>query len=141
MGSVKVNTINLARIAYETNTPYAYLKLLESKVELCLKTLHVIRSIIARNIEKGLLPNYSAELIKLKSQYNTIGIIGLYEALQKYGFTYEDEFNNVYYTDKGIDFAKEILSLINEVKDDFVKDKDYSVNIEAVPKQHWGLVA
>jgi hypothetical protein len=43
------------------------------------------------------LPNYNLGLIKLAAQYNTIGIIGLYEALQKYGFTYLDEFNNTYY--------------------------------------------
>lgn len=140
VGSVKVNTINLARIAYETSTPYAYLKMLESKVILCLKTLHIIRSIISRNIEKGLLPNYTLGLINLSNQYNTIGIIGLYEALQKFGFTYQDEFNNTFYTEKGLDFAKEVLSLINETKDEFVKDKNYSVSVEMIPGERAAAV-
>lgn len=141
VGSVKVNTVNLARIAYETNSSYTYLKLLESRILLCLKVLDVIRSIISRNIEKGLLPNYSLGLIKLASQYNTIGIIGLYETLQKFNFTYKDEFGNTYYTERGIDFAKEILSLINETKNNFIADKNYSVNIEQIPKYHTGDIA
>lgn len=133
VGSVKVNTISLARIAYENSTPYEYLKALESKVLLCIKTLDVIRHIISRNAEKGLLPNYSLEIMKLESQYNTIGIIGLYEALQKYNFTYKDEFGYTHYTQKGIDFAIDILGLINKIKNDFVKDKNYSINIEQIP--------
>jgi ribonucleoside-triphosphate reductase len=133
VGSVKVNTINLARLAYENNTPFQYLKALQDEVLLCVKTLDVIRYIIRRNSEKGLLPNYALEIINMKSQYNTIGIIGLYEALQKYGFIYKDAFGYTFYKEKGIDFAKEILSLINEVKDEFSADKDYSINIEQIP--------
>jgi len=133
VGSVKVNTINLARLAYEHTTPFEYLKALEQKVILCLKTLDVIRHIIRRNVEKGLLPNYSLDIMKLESQYNTIGIIGIYEALQKYNFTYKDEFGYTLYTDQGVNFAKEILQLINNTKDKFGKDKDYSINIEQIP--------
>lgn len=133
VGSVKVNTINLARLAYENKTPFGYLKALESEVLLCLKTLDVIRSIIARDVEKGLLPNYSLGLINLKTQYNTIGVIGLYEALQKYDYVVKDEFGYSSYSDKGIDFAKEIFQLINSIKDEFVENKDYSVNIEQIP--------
>lgn len=133
VGSVKVNTINLARLAYENSSPFEYLKALEQKVVLCLKTLHVIRHIIERNIEKGLLPNYTLKLINLKSQYNTIGIIGIYEALQRFGYTYKDEFGYTYYTEKGISFAETIFQLINDTKNDFVEDKDYSVNIEQIP--------
>ena len=90
VGSVKVNTINLARLSYENKTSYEYLEALKEKTLLCIKTLDVIRSIVKRNIEKGLLPNYKYNLINLDSQYNTIGIIGLYEALQTYGYVYDE---------------------------------------------------
>ena len=133
VGSVKVNTINLARISYETSTKEEYLKELEEKVLLCVKTLDVVRSIIQRNIEKGLLPNYALDVMSMKNQYNTIGIIGIFETLQKFGFTYKDEFGYTYYTDEGVEFAKDILATITKVKDDFAKDKDYSINIEQVP--------
>ena len=122
VGSIKVNTINLARIAYENDTLDGYIKELREKVVLDLQTLDVIRSIIKRNIEKGLLPNYTYKIMNMSSQYNSIGIIGIYEALQKYGMTYKDEFGYTYYTEEGIEFAKKILSVINEEKDKFTAD-------------------
>lgn len=140
VGSVKVNTINLARIAYEAKDKNEYLNMLKDKVVLCLDTLDTVRHIIKRNIEKGLLPNYSKHLMNLKSQYNTIGIIGYYEALRHFGYTYKDTLGYTYYTDEGIDFAKEILSTINEVKDKYAADKDYSCNVEAVPAERCASV-
>ena len=140
VGSIKVNTINLARISYESATKEEYIEILKEKVTLCLKTLDVIREIIQRNIEKGLLPNYSKHVINIKSQYVTIGILGIYEALQHFGFVKKDEFGNTFYTDEGMDFAKEILKTITEVKEEFGKDKDYSINIEQVPAERAAAV-
>lgn len=133
VGSIKVNTINLARIAYESETQNDYIKELREKVVLDLKALDAIRGIIQRNIEKGLLPNYTHKIMNMSSQYNSIGIIGIYEALQKFGMTYKDEFGYTYYTDEGVEFAKKILAVINEEKNKFTEDKDYSANIEQIP--------
>lgn len=119
VGSIKVNTINLARLAYE-NKKSDYLDALREKVYLCLQTLHIIRSIISKNIEKGLLPNYNHGLINMASQYSTIGIIGIYETLQKYRMVKKDDLGYSYYTDTGIEFAKSIFDTINEVKQQFI---------------------
>lgn len=135
VGSIKVNTINLARIAYESKTQDEYCESLRKYVILCCKTLHSIRHIIQRNIEKGLLPNYTHDLIHLKSQYNTIGIIGIYETLQKFNMTYRDELGYTHYTDEGIEFAKRILSVIDEEKNIFARYYDYSINIEQIPAE------
>lgn len=135
VGSVKVNTINLARIAYENKTEANYLKALEGLVILNLKTLDCIRNIINRNIDKGLLPNYSKEVMSMDSQYNTIGIIGIYEALQKFGYTYKDEFGNTFYSDDGVNFAKNILKTVTDVKNKFTEDKNYQINIEEIPAE------
>lgn len=132
VGSVQVNTINLARLAYE-NDKDQYLNALRGKVVLCLQSLDCIRHIIERNVEKGLLPNYSLGIINMKSQYNTIGIIGIYETLDKYGFVEKDQFGYTKYTDEGVEFAKAILKTIHEVKDEFKADKDYMINIEQIP--------
>ena len=135
VGSIKVNTINLARLAYENKTKEDYLKALPEKVIICLQALDCVRHIIARNVDKGLLPNYSKEVMSMDSQYNTIGIIGVYEALQKYGYTYKDDFGNTFYTDEGVEFAKEILKCITDTKNEFGRDKDYSINIEEIPAE------
>lgn len=134
VGSIKVNTINLARIAYE-NKKADYLEVLKEKVYLCLQTLHIIRKIISKNVERGLLPNYNHKLINMNSQYSTIGIIGIYETLQKYRMVKKDDLGYTYYTDSGIEFAKEIFDTINEVKQQFAEDNEieYSINIEQIP--------
>lgn len=140
VGSVKVNTINLARIAYESKTIEEYKEKLKDRVLLCLDALDRIRNIIQRNIEKGLLPNYTYELIHIKSQYNTIGIIGYYEAVQKFGFTYKDEFGYTYYTDEGLKFLEDILAEINSIKDEYASHTDYSTNVEAIPGERCAAV-
>lgn len=140
VGSVKVNTVNLTRIAYENNTEQEYLQKLEEIIILDLQALDCIRDIIKRNVEKGLLPNYSKEVMSMESQYNTIGIIGIYEALQKFGYTYRDKFDNTFYSEDGVEFAKKILRTIHTIKDEFTFDKDYQVNIEEVPAERAAAV-
>ena len=135
VGSIKVNTINLARIAYENDTEEKYLSALKDLVILDLQALDCVRHIIKRNIDKGLLPNYSKDVMSMDSQYNTIGIIGVYEALQKFGYTYKDEFGNTFYSDDGVEFAKKILQTITDTKNEFGKDKDYQINIEEIPAE------
>jgi ribonucleoside-triphosphate reductase len=139
VGSVKVNTINLARIAYENDKDH-YLDALADKIILDLQCLDVVRHIIKRNVEKGLLPNYSLEIMHMDSQYNTIGIIGIYEVLQKYGMVEKDEFGYTRYTDEGLEFAKKILAKIHEVKNEFAKDKNYKINVEQVPAERAAVV-
>lgn len=140
VGSIKVNTINLARIAYASTSKDDYFNILREKAIVDLEALDVIRHIISRNAEKGLLPNYTKHIMNMSSQYNTIGIVGVYEALQHFGMTYKDEFGYTFYTDEGIDFAKKILATLNEVKDEFAADKDYSINIEEIPGERAAAV-
>jgi len=135
VGSIKVNTINLARIAYENSTKEDYLGALKDLVILNLQALDCVRGIIERNIKKGLLPNYSKDVMSIESQYNTIGIIGVYEALQKFGYTNKDEFSNTFYSTDGIEFAKDILKMITDTKNDFGTNKDYQINIEEIPAE------
>ena len=133
VGSVKVSTINLARIAYETSDEEEYLTRLGRLVDLNLKVLDVVRTIIIRNHEKGLLPNYCDGLIDIATQYNTIGVIGIYETMKAFNYVKVDELHNTYYTDKADAFGEKIFNVITAHKNDFVKDKDYKVSIEQIP--------
>ena len=139
IGSVKVNTINLMRIFYEVgNDENKYLKLLKRRTDLCCKVLDRVRHIIKRNVEKGLLPNYCDGGIEMDKQYCTVGMLGLYEVIKAFGYTETDQFGNISYTDKGIDFAERIFSVINTVKDNFTKD--YSFNLESVPAERAAVI-
>lgn len=113
VGSCKVNTVNLAHIAYEVideskldgskltgniiknyfrSAEAMYIDKLKKQVKLNLYALDVIRNIIETNKEKRkLLPNIDEGLIDMKHMYNTIGIIGIYETLK----TFQNKLNNI----------------------------------------------
>lgn len=103
VGSIKVNTINLANIAYETvtetkvesvsgnlfdeyfnNVENVYIEKLKKQAKINMQCLHVIRNILKENIKKGLLPNFNPGLIEMKQMYNTLGVIGVYETLKTF---------------------------------------------------------
>ena len=136
IGSVKVNTINLVHIFYELGEEVSekkYLNLLKKKTTLCCKVLDRVRHIIQRNIEKNLLPNYCDGGIEMDKQYCTVGILGLYETMEKFGYIKTDEFGNKFYTEDGMNFAEKIFDVLNETKDNFTDE--YSFNIESVPAE------
>ena len=133
VGSVKVSTVNLARIALESKNEQEYLVKLRDTVELDCKVLDVVRHIIERNVEKGLLPNFTKGLVDFEHLYNTVGIIGIYETMKTFGYTKEDEFGNTYYTPEADAFGKKIFEVIHRTKDQFALDKNYKINLEQVP--------
>lgn len=139
VGSIQVNTINLRRIALESNgSKEKFLEILKNRIDNCLKVLDVIRDIIKQDIERGLLPNYSYGLIEMEKQYNTIGITAMYEAICEFGLINTDEFGNKSYSKEGLDFATEILNAINSQKDSYTFN--YSVNVEAIPAERANVI-
>lgn len=135
VGSVKVNTINLARLALDTASEDEYLAVLKERVYLALQALDCVRHIIQRNVEKGLLPNFSNGLVDFEHLYNTIGFIGIYETMKKFGYTEMDEFNNVIYKPEAYEFGQTIFNTMREVMDKFIADTgaDYQINTEQIP--------
>ena len=133
VGSIKVNTINLARLALENKTEEEYLEALSKMVVLDLMALDCVRDIISRNVDKGLLKNFSLGLIDFESLYNTIGFIGVYETMKTFGYVTVDEFGNTYYKEEAARFGKKIFEVIHRVKEDFQKHVDYQINCEQIP--------
>lgn len=138
VGSVKVNTVNLARLALDTETKEEYLEELKNRTLCAVRALHVVRHIIQRNVEKGLLPNFSYGLIDFEHLYNTIGFIGIYETMKKFGCTYQDKLGNTYYTQEATDFGKKIFETMREVADNFIAENecDYKINTEQIPGEN-----
>lgn len=135
VGSCRVSTINLVRIAYESKlNKKKYLSLLRDRVLLDCKALYSMRHILKRNIEKGLLPNYQDGAVELSKQFCTIGGIGMYEVMDMFGYINEDEFGYKSYSDDAVEFATEILDVMNEVKDSF--ECDFTFNIEMIPAEN-----
>lgn len=135
VGSVKVCTLNLARLSYKNNTERDYLVDLKNKTEDCLKVLDTVRNIIKRNVEKGLLPNFYYGLIDFEHLYNTVGINGIFETMKTFNYIEQDEFGNTYYKEEAYEFGKKIFKVIRNTIDNFTLDKDYKGNVEQVPAE------
>ena len=135
VGSIKVSTVNLARIALDTNSEEEYLDELVKRVTINLKALDCVRHIIKRNVEKGLLPNFTFGLVDFPYLYNTIGFIGIYETMKKFGYTKVDELGDTYYTDKASNFGKKIFETMRKTANNFIKEYhcDYQINTEQIP--------
>lgn len=134
IGSVKVSTINLMRIAIESNgDKEKFLKILKDRVKLNMMALDRVRHIIQRNVEKGLLPNYKYGVINLEKQTTTNGLTAMYEAIEKMGMINTDELGNVSYSDEGVAFACEIMDTVNKLQDE--SGYDYNVSLEIIPAE------
>ena len=135
VGSCRVSTINLVRIAYESKlNKKKYLEILRDRTLLDCKALYSMRHILKRNIEKGLLPNYQDGAVELSKQFCTIGGIGVFEVMDMFGLIGTDEFGNKFYTDEAVEFATAILDTMNDVKDHF--ECDFTFNIEMIPAEN-----
>ena len=146
VGSVKVSTLNIARLAYQAisnrreNQPQStivqdFLVRLKNLTELNLKILDAQRTIIKRNVEKGLLPSFSSGLVDFEHLYSTVGVNGIYEAIKTFGYIKLDEFGNTYYTDEAYTLGRNIFKVIRNCIDNFSLDKDYKFNVEQVPAE------
>ena len=135
VGSAKVSTLNIARLAYQSESEQDFLVKLRDLTKLNLKILDVQRHIISRNVEKGLLPNISCGLMNLDAMYSTVGVNGIFETMKTFGYTEVDDFGNYSYTDKAYDLGQKIFKVIQNCIDNFALDKDYKINIEQVPAE------
>ena len=137
VGSVKVSTLNLARIALDSKNEEDYLDNLKDYVELDCIILDTVRHTIRRNAEKGLLQNFSYGLIDFTHLYNTIGFIGIYETLKHFGHVKIDAFGNAFYTDAGKQLGKKIFDIIHSCSNDFIQAYgcDYQINCEQTPAE------
>ena len=135
VGSVKVATLNIARLAYQATSEQDFLVRLKNLTELDLKILDTQREIIKRNVEKGLLPSFSSGLVDFEHLYSTVGVNGIYEAIKTFGYIKVDEFDNTSYTDEAYSLGRRVFQVIRNCIDNFSLDKDYKFNIEQVPAE------
>lgn len=135
VGSAKVSTLNIARLAYQSESEQEFLVKLRDLTKLNLKILDVQRHIISRNVEKGLLPNISCGLMNFDAMYSTVGVNGIFETMKTFGYVEVDDFGNYSYTDKAYDLGQRIFKVIQNCIDNFALDKNYKINIEQVPAE------
>ena len=79
-GSVGVVTINMPRIAYQSENEEEFMRRLDRLMDLSARSLHVKRTVISRLLEEGLYPYTKRYLGNFDNHFSTIGLIGMNEA-------------------------------------------------------------
>jgi len=135
-GSIGVVTINLPRLAYTSNNEKDFFLKLEKLMETARNSLSIKRKTLEKLTEENLYPYAKYYLSNIKERFgeywsnhfNTIGIIGMNEALMN--------FIGVDIThDEGLEFADKVMDFMNEKMQEFQDEDDTLYNLEATPAE------
>jgi ribonucleoside-triphosphate reductase (formate) len=125
IGSHRVVTLNLPRIAFQAEDDNDYFKKLEYYTKIAQDLLDTHRGIMIENINRDKLPLYTHKFMNLSRQFSTIGFIGINEACEIQGYNILDE--------QGSLFAKNIINKINDLNEHRTKEDGHIRNVEQIP--------
>ena len=127
LGSHRVVTINLPRIAQCSITSGAFNKNLQNVCNIARDLLLVHRyEILQRRIDQGFLKFFNPlKWFTLDHLFSTIGIIGVYEMNQYMG--------NDIRSEEGIKFTTNVLNQIEALAVKYSKENKCSFNVEEIP--------
>lgn len=135
-GSIGVVTINMPRIGYLAKDKKDFYKRLDRLMDIAKESLIIKRNLIEKYMDKGLYP-YSKFYLKdvkerfgeyFKNHFNTIGILGLNEAMVNYY-----GIGNDITSKKGREFALEIMDHMRERLMNYQLETNQLFNLEATP--------
>lgn len=77
-------------------------------------------------------------MVDFGSCYNTIGFIGVYETMRKFGYVDRDQFGNHYYNKKADELGKKIFDVIDDAIAEFTEEMgiDYQISKEQIPGEN-----
>ena len=135
-GSIGVVTVNLPRIGYETKTKKQFLAKLKELMVLAKDSLEIKRKVLEKFTEANLYPYTKFYLRGIKARhkcywrnhFSTIGIIGMNEAILNL-------FGENIASDKGKQFAEEVLEFMRDILLTFQKETGNNYNLEATPAE------
>ena len=137
-GSVGVVTINLPRIGYLSSDEHEFFIRLRTLVDIAKTSLETKRQIVEKLTDHGMYPYCKFYLKSVKERtgqywanhFNTIGIIGMNEAIQNlFG---KDE--NIM-TKKGYEFSLRVMNYLREVMIEYQEETGHQYNLEATPAE------
>lgn len=128
IGSLGVVTINLPRLAHRyKDDKEGFFKALENIVETASKINNAKRNIIKNRTANGSQPLYSLGFMDLNKQYSTLGLTGINEAVNEFGFNILEE--------DGSSFVLKMLDVINVTNDKMQKRYGAPHNCEQIPAE------
>ncbi|HHU43821.1 MAG: ribonucleoside triphosphate reductase [Bacillota bacterium] len=135
-GSIGVVTLNLPRIGYLAKDEASFFAKLKHLTLLAKSSLEIKRKIVEEQTNRGLYPYSAAYLKDIKrktgaywtNHFNTIGIVGMNEALLNF-------MGKDIGTPEGQSFAIKVLNYLRELMIEFQTETGLSYNLEATPAE------
>lgn len=135
-GSIGVVTINLPKIAYQTNTKEEFFDVLKDRMELAKESLEIKRKLLERLTDGGLYPYTKFYLRDIKARFgvywknhfSTIGLVGMNEAC-------ENLLNCGIADSDGHEFALEVMNYMRNIIAEFQRQTGNNYNLEATPAE------
>lgn len=135
-GSIGVVTINLPKIAYQTNSKDEFFTVLKDRMEIAKESLEIKRKLLERLTDGGLYPYTKFYLRDIKARFgvywknhfSTIGLVGMNEAC-------ENLLNCSIADKKGHDFAVEVMDYMRDLIVKFQEETGNNYNLEATPAE------
>ncbi len=129
-GSVGVVTINLPRIAYQSENEEEFYKRLDRMMDISARSLKIKRGIITKLLDEGLYPYTKRYLGTFNNHFSTIGLVGMNEAGLNARWLRAD------LTDERVQkFAREVLDHMRERLADYQEQYGDLYNLEATPAE------
>jgi len=129
IGSLGVVSLNIPRVAIKSKgNEEVFFSLLQEYTTMAIKINHVKRYILKKRIDSNCLPLYNLGFMDLKTQYGTVGLVGLNETCRFMGL---DILNA-----DGQTFTTKILNSINDLNDKASKKYSEPINMEQVPAEN-----
>jgi anaerobic ribonucleoside-triphosphate reductase len=127
-GSIGVVTINLPRIGYLAKDDADFFERLDYLIDLARASLEIKRTVVEKNLKRGLYPVSSQFLQKFDTYFSTIGIVGMHECCLNYlGKGIE--------TVDGFEFALRVSKYIREKVKECQRETGTLFNYEATPAE------
>ena len=129
IGSHRVITLNLPRIAYEAKGNWnTYLRIVETRMEEIRDLLIIHRErILGKRIEQNFLKSFQYHLSHPSHFFSTFGFVGVYEAISAMGLDIQSK--------EGHDRAREIIMLIDFLAAEYSDNTGYAFNTEEIPAE------
>ncbi|AFG38336.1 ribonucleoside triphosphate reductase [Spirochaeta africana] len=127
-GSLGVVTINLPRIGYLSRDEQEFFTRLNRLMDLAAESLVIKRRVVNRLMDEGLFPYTRRYLQHLNNHFNTIGLVGMNEAMLNFmGCDMRDP--------QAQDFAARVLDHMRERLADYQEETGELFNLEATPAE------
>lgn len=129
-GSVGVVTINMPRIAYQSENEEEFMGRLDKMMDISARSLHVKRTVITKLLDEGLYPYTKRYLGTFENHFSTIGLVGMNEAGLNAKWIGRDMTHEATQ-----EFSKRVLNHMRERLSEYQEEYGDLYNLEATPAE------